>query len=143
MEAENKNTYKGVYVLISLLVVSLKIHLAKSIIMFSQFTPPPVLYIGGKWWGLSFRNFVKKRSGSDVPIIREGLVKQGRVALKKGVSLIFILTNPFQCYLSLSVWCMFVFCLFTPFVAVYLCFKEPSLIVLQHLINRYMTFKSE
>ena len=28
--------------------------------------------------------------------------KMGGVVLKKAVSLIFILTNPFQCYLSLS-----------------------------------------
>ena len=36
------------------------------------------------------------------------VAKIGEVVLKKlkrGVSLIFILANPFQCYLSLSVWC--------------------------------------
>ena len=48
--------------------------------------------------------------------------------LRKGVvSLIFILTNPFQCYLSLSVWCVCVcvcvFCLLKPVL-----FEEPSLI---------------
>ena len=34
----------------------------------------------------------------------EKLVICCTVVLKKGVTLIFILTNPFQCYLSLSVW---------------------------------------
>ena len=32
-----------------------------------------------------------------------GVGKIGEVVSKKGVSLIFILTNPFQCYLSLIV----------------------------------------
>ena len=32
--------------------------------------------------------------------------KIGGVVLKKGIWLIFILTNPFQCYLSLSIWCV-------------------------------------
>ena len=36
---------------------------------------------------------------------------------KGGVSLIFILTNPFQCYLSLSVWCMCLSVLFTYFIS--------------------------
>ena len=60
--------------------------------------------------------------------------KIGGVVLKRGVSHLFILTNSFQCYLSLSVWCVCVcvcwrvrvcacvcvcvcvFCLFTPFL---------------------------
>ena len=41
-------------------------------------------------------------------IKRQELVKYGlgEVVLKKGVSLIFILTSPFQCYLSLGVSCV-------------------------------------
>ena len=39
-----------------------------------------------------------------------GEIGEGGV-LKKEVSLIFILTNPSQCYLSLSVCCVFMFCL--------------------------------
>ena len=35
--------------------------------------------------------------------------KIGGVVLKRWVSLLFILTNPFQCYLSLSVWCVCVY----------------------------------
>ena len=42
----------------------------------------------------------------------EGLIKQAGLFLKKGVSLIFILTNPFQCCLSLGVWCVYVHVLF-------------------------------
>ena len=56
----------------------------------------------------------------------EKLVICHTVVLKKGVTLIFILTNPFQCYLSLSVWfvcvCVCVFCLFTPFLSVLIVF---------------------
>ena len=50
------------------------------------------------------------------------------------ISLMFILTNPLQCYLSLSVWCVCVcvcvcvFCLFTPFLLV-LCFTGRMMMV--------------
>ena len=67
---------------------------------------------------------------------KKGVCKIGRVVVKRGVSIIFILTNPFQCYISLSVWCVCVcvFCLFTPFVSVLFMFH----IVFLHLINRYI-----
>ena len=44
----------------------------------------------------------------------------GVVLIKEGVLLIFIITNPFECYLSLNVWCFYVcvFCLFAPFLSV-------------------------
>ena len=62
-----------------------------------------------------FSTLLQKGGGGCVQIFTiksEGLVKQeeGGV-LKKGVPLIFVLTNPSQCYLSLSVWCVFMFCL--------------------------------
>ena len=78
---------------------------------------------------------------------------EGIIFLKKGVSLIFILTDPFQCYLSLSAWgvcvcvccvcvcvcvCMCVFCLFTPFLSVLFVSQEvPSLIASYQLINDF------
>ena len=74
-----------------------------------------------------------------------------------------ILTNPFQCYLSVFVFrcvyeCLFVclcvcmcvcvcvcvwcvFCLFTPFLPVLFVSHRKNL-VLQHVINRYMAFTS-
>ena len=53
----------------------------------------------------------------------------GEIVLKKEVSLIFVLTNLFQCYLSLSVWCVFVyvFCLFAPFLSVLLIISLNSI----------------
>ena len=39
------------------------------------------------------------------------------------LSLIFILTNPFQCYVSLSNWWC-VFCLFTPYLSIIFAFRE-------------------
>ena len=58
-----------------------------------------------------------------------GVGKMGEIVLKKGVSLIFVLTNLFQCYLSLSVWCVFVyvFCLFAPFLSVLLIISLNSI----------------
>ena len=45
--------------------------------------------------GVSFRNFFKKK-GTDFPSHNNGGVgKKDGLVLKKGVSLIFILTNPF------------------------------------------------
>ena len=72
----------------------------------------------------------KKMGGSDFFHKNGRVGKIGGVVLKRWVSLLFILTNPFQCYLSLSVWCVCVywgvrvcacvcvcvFCLFTPFL---------------------------
>ena len=89
-----------------------------------------------------FLKFLKKKK--EVPIFPIKIGRVGKIGVisffKKGVSLIFILINPFQCYLSLSVWC--VFCLFTPFLSVLFVFHRKNL-VLHHLINRYMTFASE
>ena len=58
-----------------------------------------------------FLKFKKKRG---VPIFHIEIGRVGKISafFKKkaegegAVSLIFILTNPFQCYLSLSVWCV-------------------------------------
>ena len=85
----------------------------------------------------------EKRGVQIFPIKMEGLVKQvGLFFLKKeGVSLISILSNPFQCQVCLCV-CVCVFCLFAPFLSVLSVFQRKNL-VLQHLINRYMTFKIE
>ena len=49
-----------------------------------------------------------KKGGQIFSIKRQELVKYGlgEVVLKKGVSLIFILTSPFQCYLSLGISCV-------------------------------------
>ena len=55
--------------------------------------------------GLSFQNFCKN-GVSDSPHKKKLVDKMIEVVLKKGVPLIFILTNPFQFYLSLSVWCV-------------------------------------
>ena len=65
-----------------------------------------------------FSKFLQKGEAGGVGFVQiftiksEGLVKQeeGGVS-KKRVPLIFVLTNPSQCYLSLSVWCVFMFCL--------------------------------
>ena len=62
------------------------------------------------------------------------------VVLKKGkkeggVSRIFILTNPFQCYLFRSVSCLCVyvcvcvFCLFTPFLSELFVFHRKNLVL--------------
>ena len=90
---------------------------------------------------MSFRNFRKK---GGVPVIfhkKGGVGEIGVLFLKKGggVSLIFILTYPFQCYLSLSVWCLVfdvcvcvcvcVFCLFTPFLSALFVFDIKSLVI--------------
>ena len=64
--------------------------------------------------GLSFRNFHKSRGGSDFYHKKgRGLWNKGEVILKKEVSLIFILTNPFQWYLSERLVCVCVLCIYT------------------------------
>ena len=89
------------------------------------------LYKGGG--GLSFRHFEKKgggEGGSDFSHKKGGIGNRG-CFLKKGVgSLIFMLTNPFQCYLSLSVWCVCVLFIYTISIRI-ICVsqEEPSLIV--------------
>ena len=54
---------------------------------------------------LIFRNLLKKWGGSDFSHKKGGVGKTGR-CLQNRVSLIFVPTNPFQCYLSLSVCCV-------------------------------------
>ena len=100
--------------------------------------------------------FLKLKKKRGVPIFHIEIGRVGKIGafFKKkaegegAVSLIFILTNPFQCYLSLSVWCVCVcvcvcvFCLFAPFISILFVFHRKNL-VLHHLINRYMTFSGE
>ena len=62
--------------------------------------------------------------------------KLGRVVLKKGVSLIFILTKSFQYYLLECLAGVYVFCLFTPFPSVVFVFHGKNLLLF-NLINRY------
>ena len=66
-----------------------------------------------------------KKTPSDFPHKKGGFGKIGGV-LKKGVSLMFIRTNPFQCYLSLSVWCVCVLCLFISFPSALFVSQEQS-----------------
>ena len=66
---------------------------------------------------LSYRSLIPRpphqtEGGSDFPHIKGGGDKQGGT-----LSLISILTNPFQSYLSLSKWWC-VFCLFTPSLSI-------------------------
>ena len=67
--------------------------------------------------------------GSDFSYKDGAVGKIDGVVLKKDVSLIFILTNPFQCYLSLSVWCVRVLFIYTISISIICVSKdEPSLI---------------
>ena len=94
---------------------------------------------------LIFRNLPKKWGGSDFSHKKGGVGKTGR-CLQNRVSLIFVPTNPFQCYLSLSVCCVCVCvcvrvcvsCLSIPFQSVLFLFHGKSLVLL-NLINRYVT----
>ena len=81
--------------------------------------PPLIFQTGGGGGG-----------GTDFSHKKGGVSKVGWIVLKKLVSLIFILTNPSQCYLSLSIWCyVCVFCLFTPFLSVLFVFHRMNLIL--------------
>ena len=72
----------------------------------------------------------KNGGGSDFSSHKNGGVgKIGSLVLKKVVSIFFILTNTFQCYLSLSIWCVCVFCLFTPFLSVLFVFHSKNLVL--------------
>ena len=64
---------------------------------------------GGAGGGLSFQNF-RKKGGSDFSHKKGGVGKigAGGVLLKKGGGITYFHTNSFQCYLSLSVWCVYV-----------------------------------
>ena len=61
---------------------------------------------------------------------------------KKSEALWLIVGPPYhsQCYISLSVWC--VFCSFTSFLSVLFVFHRKSLVLL-HLMNRYTTSTTE
>ena len=75
---------------------------------------------------LRFQNSPEKGGGrSDFSHKNGGVGKIGGVV----VSLIFIIANPFQCYLSLSVWCVCVLFTYTISVSI-ICVsqKEPRLI---------------
>ena len=76
--------------------------------------------------GVSFQNFQKKKGGGGGSQFSH---KKGGVGvLKKGVSLTFILTSSFQCYLSLSVWCACLFIYSTSIIIICVSQEEPSLI---------------
>ena len=60
-----------------------------------------------------------------------GVDKTGGLVNKRRVPLTFILTNPFQCYLSLRVWCVCMCVLFIYTISIsiiYVSQEEPSLI---------------
>ena len=89
--------------------------------------PPPTPEIFAKRWVFRF--------------FPQGLVKKGGGVLKGGGSLIFIQSNPFQCYLSLGVSCV-CFVYFTLVLLVLFVFHRKNLVLL-NLIIRYMTSTSE
>ena len=75
------------------------------------------------------------------PIKKGGLGKIGGCS-KKGVSLIFTITNPFLCYFSLECLACVCVCLFTPFLSVFVAFYRKNLVLLD-LINRCITSTSK
>ena len=72
-----------------------------------------------------------------------GVGKIGGVLLKKSgtLSLIFILTNPFQPHLSLSEWWC-VFCLFTPYLLIFFVFHGKNLSCIESNQQIYDFYKS-
>ena len=64
--------------------------------------------------------------GSDFSYKDGAVGKIDGVVLKKDVSLIFILTNSFQCYLSLSVWCVRVLFIYTISISI-ICVSKDEL----------------
>ena len=62
--------------------------------------------------------------GSDFSYKDGAVGKIDGVVLKKDISLIFILTNPFQCYLSLSVWCVRVLFIYTISISIICVLKD-------------------
>ena len=64
--------------------------------------------------------------GSDFSYKDGAVGKIDGVVLKKDISLIFILTNPFQCYLSLSVWCVRVLFIYTISISI-ICVSKDEL----------------
>ena len=90
--------------------------------------------------GCEFSTFSQKGGVQIFPMKRERLLNWGvgeGVVLKKGVSLIFILTNSFQYYLLECLVCVYVFCLFTPFPSVVFVFHGKNLLLF-NLISRYI-----
>ena len=91
-------------------------------------------------------------AGLQSELVQKGMLsflkfyKKGGVqilALKRELSLIFILTNPFQCYLWKCLMCMCLFCLFVQFLlSVLFVFHERNLLLLNRII-RSMTYTSE
>ena len=69
-------------------------------------------------WGRKFSKFSKKESGFSHK--KGGIGKKGDCFKREEIT--YFHTNPSQCYLSLSVWYVSVFCLLTSV------FEEPSLI---------------
>ena len=77
-------------------------------------------------------NFFEKRGrgegGSDFSY-KKGAVGKigGKVVLKKGVSLIFVLSNPYQCYLPLGVWYVCVLFIYTTISTSIICISKKNL----------------
>ena len=80
--------------------------------------------VGGGWVvGFEFLIFFQKwEEGSDFSYKKVRVGKIGGCFKKGGVWHIFTCTNPFQCYISLSVWCACVFSLFATFLSVFFVF---------------------
>ena len=67
-----------------------------------------------------------------------GVGKIAGVIFKKEVSLIFIVTNPFKCYLSLSVWWMCVLFIYTISISIiYVSQEETSFIASNQQISGF------
>ena len=63
--------------------------------------PPPFIKVG-----FEFSKFSLKGEGDQIfPIKKGGIGKIGKLLLKKGIT--YFHTNPFQCYLSFSVLCVY------------------------------------
>ena len=91
---------------------------------------PPQLepaFIKGK--GLSFRNFHKRRGSPDFHHKKGGVCKIG-IILKRKVSLIFILINPFQCYLSECLVCVCVLSICNISISI-VCFSREELTLIE------------
>ena len=84
------------------------------------------------WWeggggGVSFQYFSKAKGESDFSSHNNGRVgKRGEVVLKKGGrGITYLHTNPFQCYLSMSVWHVCVLLIHTIFISI-ICFTRRT-----------------
>ena len=63
-------------------------------------------------------NFTKEEA-SHFSHKKESIDKVGGLSPKKGVSLIFALTNPFCCHLFLCVWCVCLLLIYTISISVF------------------------